>query len=947
MPSLVRHVRDNVNPEEYYKTIFPDISWASGADETKVLSPFVGESIPSLSINKVTGAWYSFCASDQQGGTSIVSFHAAHHSFSSRRKAAQSLYHQFIHPVISERTVLSWVRQLNKTPSALSYLKKRLISLKVVRQYKLGWDGSRITIPIRNEFGLYVNAKLYSPISSQKVPKMLNYTNREETRSYGSPILLYPLGILINSKESVFICEGEWDTLALLSLGVLAVTSTGGATTWPKQYNKLFRNRKVLVTYDNDEPGKTGAKRVIRHLIKLVKSLKQINVPKKYGKDVSDYMLGKQSMCSKKAWQTLEAHTKPLVENLKELITPSEEAIRVPLDQTSQSKWYGQRIQVEALITGKDTSPYLLPEEVRISCNDDCEGCPIAESKQGFKDYDIENSGDSLLEMINVSKATIRKKILRRAGIKAQENCKAKLDYLKTFNVEYVLLIPTLGSGTTEYVVRSAYYVGHGLKANRSYRFEGYLAAFPRDQHVVYLFDSAVPAQNEIETFQLEEDTKKKLTQFRPKRRRYLAQLYALADWQSRNITKILERPDLHIMVDLAFHSVSAFWFNGEFIPRGMLDVLILGDTKCGKGYTTEGLSKYYKLGEVASGDNCSFAGLVGGLQQISNNWRVTWGLIPLNNGRLVVIDEVSSMPTQDIARMSRIRSEGIAEIVKIIRETTEAKTRLIWIANPRSGRPITNYNTGVEAVRELIGAVEDISRFDLALTVASNEVPSDIINAPATHHTEDSGQYPSELCRALILWAWSRTPKQIQFTKKATSSIIKRAIELGDTYSSVIPLIQTENVRIKIAKISAAVAARTFSTDIKYDKLIVRPEHVKCAVELIKIFYNKPSMSYDLFSKTTLATSKIQSPKDIGKAMNMYTTDELMVITGLLEMHYINAGSLSDYVGDEVTAKTLISQLVQLKCLSRLEEGNRYLKNPSFTKWLRRRKRKLIREGR
>jgi DNA replicative helicase MCM subunit Mcm2 (Cdc46/Mcm family) len=169
-----------------------------------------------------------------------------------------------------------------------------------------------------------------------------------------------------------------------------------------------------------------------------------------------------------------------------------------------------------------------------------------------------------------------------------------------------------------------------------------------------------------------------------------------------------------------------------------MLDILVLGDTRCGKGYVAQGLSRHYGLGDIASGDSCSFAGLVGGLQQIRNSWRITWGLLPLNNNRLVIIDEASSMSPDDIARMSRIRSEGVAEIVKIIRESTQANTRLIWLANPRSGRPILSYNTGVQAVKELVGAVEDISRFDIVLTLATNEVPSEVINAVVSGETDD-----------------------------------------------------------------------------------------------------------------------------------------------------------------------------------------------------------------
>jgi len=941
--SLVRYIKKNVSPEEYYRSIFPDITWPTGSDETKVKSPFVEETIPSLSINRDTGAWYSFCASDEQGGNSIVSFQAAYEEYSDG-EAARSIFHKFIHPIIPDSQIRKWVRKLYQTPSVMRYLRKRHLSKAKIIQHKIGWNGNRIILPVYNEFGLCVSARMCNPKAKAKV---INFTSKNEPRSYGSPTMLYPLKVLMEAPEDepIYICEGEWDMFVLLCMGLYAVTSSSGAKTWPSQYNELFRGRDVIIVYDNDEPGKEGAKRVCKQLLNLAKSIRQLEVPKKYGKDTTDYVTKKPMMRKKEAWERWTAKAKTLVDNPDELITPQDEAIEVSLDQASKADWFGQRISIEALITGKDHAPYLLPKKFRVSCSDSCDDCPIANSDKGFRDYDLELDNTIVLRMLDTPYDTTRRRLLNRIGITNTQNCKGKVDYLKTFNVEHVMLIPTLDSESKEYVVRAAYYIGHGLRANKAYRFEGSMTNSPKDQHVIYLFDKAKPVQDEIETFELSTELRKKLTIFRPKKISYLAKMQSIADWQSRNITKILDRPDLHMMIDLAFHSVPSFWFNKEFVHRGMLDVLVLGDTRCGKGYVTERLSKYYKLGEIASGDNCSFAGLVGGLQQLGNNWRITWGLLPLNHRRLVVIDEASSLETKEIGRLSRIRSEGVAEIVKIIRETTQANTRIIWLANPRSGRSMATYNTGIEAVKELIGAVEDVSRFDAVLTVASNEVPSEVINAPAIYDTKDKDKFPAELCQALILWAWSRSPSQITFTDKATTKIIEKSVEFGNTYSPVIPLVQAENIRIKIAKVSAAVAARVFSTDKSFEKLIITSKHVNCATEILKSFYNKPSMAYNLFSQTTAAASQVNEPKEVNNSIKMLSSDELATVTGLLEMHRINSDTLADYVGDPATAKSLIGELVQHRCLARIEGTGWYIKNAGFTKQLRKRQKTLSKQ--
>ena len=936
MASLIRHVRDSIDSKQYYTDVFPDLTWPGGNTEARVLSLWSNEKTPSLSINPVTGAWYSHSSSDQFGGNSIVSFHAALHDCT-KDKAAKMLYHQYVRPVIDDKLIRTWHRKLLKTPTALKYVtEQRLVSLEVIEAFQIGWNGNRFVIPVRDEFGICINAKLYDPLAKRRgTPKMLNYSDDHETRQYGSPPMLFPLSIMKELRGPIIVCEGEWDVLALLSIGIDAVTTTAGGKSWPKQFNELFRAKDVVIASDNDEDGDNHAKLISKHIMNRVLTIKRIEIPSKVGKDVTDWMAANKFMRTAANWGKAIKKARLVVENKKDVIVRGD-IIQVPLDQASKSEWYKKRIRVDALVSGKDTAPYMLPKTFRASCSKQCEACPLAESQHEFIERDINPTDPDVLKMIDAPEASVRKLMLNMAGMNPKPACRCHVDVVDTFNVEQILLIPTLDTATGQYVMRSSYFVGHGIQSNRAYRFEGTTVPNPRDQHGTHLFDVAKPVQDEIETFELTNDLKGKLKRFRPGKLNHMAFIMSIAEWQSRNVTKIHERPDLHVAIDLAFHSTQSFIFNREIVARGMLDILILGDTRCGKGYVTEGLSRYYGLGEIASGENCTFAGLVGGLQQVGNRWLVTWGLIPLNHNRIVVIDEASSLSDVEIGRMSRVRSEGIAEISKIVRESTRANTRLIWLSNPRSGRPIMSYNSGIETIKELMGANEDVSRLDFALTVASDEVPSEIINAEADYTTDDADQFPRELCRALILWAWSRRSDQIKFTDKATTLIIQEAIKFGKEFSSTIPLVQAENIRIKIAKVSAAVAARTFSSDKKCESLIIKTQHVRCACEFMRMANCKPSMAYDRFSRTAKASKHVTQLNKIGEVFAEMGDRKANAMEGLLELHHITPDSLSDYAGDMVLAKTLIGDLVRCRCLSRIEQGNWYLKNPAFTEWLR-----------
>ena len=210
----------------------------------------------------------------------------------------------------------------------------------------------------------------------------------------------------------------------------------------------------------------------------------------------------------------------------------------------------------------------------------------------------------------------------------------------------------------------------------------------------------------------------------------------------------------------------------------------------------------HYRAGEIVSGESISFAGLVGGLHQVNSTWSLMWGRIPLADRRLVVIDEISGMSYDDIGAMSSMRSSGIAEVTKIRQERTNARTRMIWLSNVRrQGARLKDYPHGVLAVKELIGRLEDVSRFDLFLTLSSEEVSIDDINKARPVST-DKLKYSSNDCHDLLMWAWSRKPENVVFSKGVEALILELSSAQGKLYSPSIPLVEPAEHRDKIATI-------------------------------------------------------------------------------------------------------------------------------------------------
>jgi hypothetical protein len=210
----------------------------------------------------------------------------------------------------------------------------------------------------------------------------------------------------------------------------------------------------------------------------------------------------------------------------------------------------------------------------------------------------------------------------------------------------------------------------------------------------------------------------------------------------------------------------------------------------------------------------------------------------------MVIIDEVTGMAVEDIALMSGIRETGIADITKIESQRANARTRGLWIGNVRPPKlDLSEYEYGCEALKDIIGMPEDIARFDYAMSSAANEVSSQIVNSDR-HIPADSFEYDSESCGLLVLWAWSRGRDSIQFQREALEACWRHAIEMGETYTTKVPLVMASNQRIKLARIGAAIAARVFSTD-DGENLIITAEHIDAARWILDKFYSKESFGY------------------------------------------------------------------------------------------------------
>ena len=201
-------------------------------NEIKANCPFkeeISKVNKSFSANIVTGQYH--CHSCDASGNAI--------KFAKLMGLDPTPYydHEFIKSSVDEAEVNRFHNNLMENPEYI----RETWGLKVLEDLKVGYNtGSlQLTFPIFNKEGKIINLK---------------YHKGRQTK--GSHVNFYPWHYLDKYKpDYLIICEGEPDTITLLSYGFQAITSTGGANSIPPTITDLNKFKKIFLCPDNDKAG--------------------------------------------------------------------------------------------------------------------------------------------------------------------------------------------------------------------------------------------------------------------------------------------------------------------------------------------------------------------------------------------------------------------------------------------------------------------------------------------------------------------------------------------------------------------------------------------------------------------------------------------------------------------------------------------------------------------
>ncbi|MCT7471190.1 toprim domain-containing protein [Aliarcobacter cryaerophilus] len=250
---------------------------------------------------------------------------------------------------------------LNEALPSLDFEKQKEIAIK----YQIGYieQSDRLSMPIRDEENRIVTLWKYNKNPNsyindkglEVIPVKVLFTKGRER----SPFNLYDLQEYRKDiNQEIFLCGGEKDTLNMIGNGHRAITLGSENENLKEKYKPLFKDLKIVISYDNDEAGQKGAEKILKQLQGVAKEIKVWNwnkVEKNQdltlfkGFDMTDYLsvIKKQNLefdktnykNEKKDVEMKAEEFKKFRENTEKKFGISFEEVRNSDDYQLKSKW--------------------------------------------------------------------------------------------------------------------------------------------------------------------------------------------------------------------------------------------------------------------------------------------------------------------------------------------------------------------------------------------------------------------------------------------------------------------------------------------------------------------------------------------------------------------------------------------------------------------------------
>lgn len=820
-----------------FDLVFPDLV----VGENTVLCPFHSEKTPSMQVNTVQKIYHCFgCGAHGTESDFISQFYGVDRDnaniFKDMLLKSDSLidYEQFS-------------RSDGNYKSNYTYLELKNIGVseQVLEDLRVGCEVAVNEDPDTGEINFSTNTQssrlVFPIIMKDRILDRRTYTMDKtvQPKSMSQPGvpagLILPFHLWEGDCSPTIVCEGEKDMAMARTYGYNAI-SLGGANNLPSKMLNFFKDRKVYIVYDNDAAGKSGALKLASTLFSVTKNVYIADIGKyavenkeditdfftkyKYGNAEFDQMLTDAKLFDVEAQDAYIKTSYP----------------EVSLNEASTT-YLGKTVRSNVQVMATYEDQYSVPSYAVFSKVD----------VGGKEEYNRRHKGDTaywsltknnfedvlILTDNQLKKNQINDNLKMLVGWGEEEYVSVNTSLPKT--VFKACVADCTESIVAHDIKRTEFtcYTSTKLDAGKNYQIIYKVVPHPYkgQQQVLIVLD--VKESNDVVTsFTVTSEARSDLAAFQNLGFKTLVEkqkAYVKFDVDNRLLS----------LIDLWYHTPKEFDFGFMKGLKGYLDGLIVTESRVGKSSTSQALSRVYGLGAIASlaGSAATPAGLIGGSVKSGSSSQIRPGLIPRNHNRAVIFEELAKAKYTLMPELTDIRSSGLVRINRSTGDLTlPASVRMLFLSNPKTDeddivRPILAYPNGIEIIKPLVGAVEDIARFDFIYILGESPKDIDPVWTPPEGFTEKQ-------LKTRIRWIWSRKCDQIKISSDVQKYIVQVSKELNDKYMCSVKIFSTETWK-KLARMSIAIAGYMVSTDATYENIIVTEKHVNIAKLLLTSLYD------------------------------------------------------------------------------------------------------------
>ena len=787
--------------------------------EVAVCCPFHGDTHPSASVNVDKDVFH--CLACEASGNSYQVYARLNGVTYTEARRVLKLTSQ------NTDSEFETLERQHKTIMKMKQYERLAISEEVAIELRLGWNGDRVIFPIIVE-ETYLGERMYL---IDREPEDIKVIGTEGLK--GSFII--PHDVWSDDERPTLLCAGEKDMAIGRTMGLNAITFTGGEGAFPRLFKSMFRGRQVFIAYDNDSKGRTASREVAAQLKEAgadVFILDLSDVCREKGEDVHDFFVkyGRTADEMRQRMETAITVTDEVVEAYKLSKYPK-------MTLTEGERTIGRSISSDISVVSQYSKVYTLPTYYEIEkVTDATKNCSMERGETREWALEETNLIDALwLVGSGITEQKQRSHMQKLVGLFKEDGVRYRMFDRQTLYMYSVTddVKESYELDAQQQVKDLVMYSLKPLKVGERQRI--YYRMYPHplsEQEVVGIIFDAELSENDVNAFQIDHEHIRLLQPFQDIEGTVYQKMDFLAD-QVKSVAGAATSNRLAWFTDMYFHSV--LHIKDPYRPdkrlRGALDIMVVGDTRTGKSHTAKTLRELYDVGIFTSLKSATVAGIIGGQENTQHGGRLKVGVLPRNHGRAVIMEEFSAMGSELASKLTDIRSSGMVRIERIAGTlNAPAVLRMLTISNqlPENGRTkaLREYPNGVIPLQKLIGASEDMARYDMFLLVPTSEFIRPDAETPARHFTDEEYQ-------ARVRWAWSRKPDDIEYEDGVNRLLIEKQAYLQGKYKTAYNFIGVEGWQ-KILRLAVSVAVMTVSTDETYQKVIVRKEHIEWVSDFI-----------------------------------------------------------------------------------------------------------------